>query len=482
MLSIAAMNVQTATESSDRIWEKEILPALERYIRIPNKSPAFDPDWVKAGHMEAAVQLIAEWCRAQAPHLPGLTLEVIRLKDEQGKDRTPVIYMEVPGTRGDDTVLMYGHLDKQPEMTGWREGLTPWTPVREGDKLYGRGGADDGYSAFASLTALRLLREQGVAHARTVVLIEACEESGSYDLPAYIEALAPRIGKPSLVVCLDSGCANYEQLWMTTSLRGMVAGNLRVDVLTEGVHSGDASGIVASSFRVLRQVLSRVEDEGTGRVTVQGLHVEIPKERQEQARSAAKVLGEEVFGKFPWVSGMKPMSEDGAELVLNRTWRPALSVTGVDGLPPLQSAGNVLRPFTTVKLSMRIPPRLEPKAAQKALKEALEKDPPYGAKVSFEGDKASVGWDAPPLAGWLSRAVESASGTYFGRPAMAMGEGGTIPFMGMLGERFPEAQFLITGLLGPGSNAHGPNEFLHVPTGKKLTCCVASVIADHFKR
>jgi acetylornithine deacetylase/succinyl-diaminopimelate desuccinylase-like protein len=477
-----AINVQTATESSERIWEKEILPALDRYIRIPNKSPAFDPDWVKAGHMEAAVKLIADWCRAQAPHLPGLELEVVRLKDPSGKDRTPVIYMEVPGTKSDDTVLLYGHLDKQPEMTGWREGLTPWTPVREGDKLYGRGGADDGYSAFASLAAIRLLKEQGLPHARCVILIEACEESGSYDLPAYIEALAPRIGKPSLVVCLDSGCANYEQLWMTTSLRGMVAGNLRVDVLTEGVHSGDASGIVASSFRVMRQVLSKVEDESTGRIKVDALHTEIPAERREQAKAAAKVLGDEVYTKFPWVEGMRPMSQDGAELVLNRTWKPALSVTGVDGMPPLQSAGNVLRPFTTFKLSMRIPPRVDPKAASKALKEALEKDPPYGAKVSFEGDKASTGWDAPPLAGWLSKAVERASKTYFGQPAMAMGEGGTIPFMGMLGERFPEAQFLITGLLGPGSNAHGPNEFLHIPTGKKLTCCVASVIADHAQR
>jgi acetylornithine deacetylase/succinyl-diaminopimelate desuccinylase-like protein len=367
-------------------------------------------------------------------------------------------------------------------MTGWREDLSPWTPVREGDKLYGRGGADDGYSAFASLAALRLLKEQGLPHARCVVLIEACEESGSYDLPAYIEALAPRIGKPSLVVCLDSGCANYEQLWMTTSLRGLVGGNLRVDILTEGVHSGDATGIVPSSFRILRQVLSRVEDEATGRIKVEGLHVEIPKERREQAREAAKVLEGEVFTKFPWVPGARPVSEDGAELVLNRTWRPALAVTGVDGMPALSNAGNVLRPFTTFKLSMRIPPRLDPKAGMKALKDALEKDPPYGAKVTFEGDKASVGWDAPPLAGWLSRAVESASKTFFGQPAMAMGEGGTIPFMGMLGERFPEAQFLITGLLGPGSNAHGPNEFLHVPTGKKLTCTVASVIADHFKR
>ncbi|MFP2908425.1 M20 family metallopeptidase [Pyxidicoccus sp. 3LFB2] len=477
-----AMNVQTATASSDSIWEKEILPALERYIRIPNKSPSFDPDWVKSGHMEAAVKLISEWCRAQAPHLPGLELEVIRLKDEKGNPRTPVIYMEVPGTKGDDTVLLYGHLDKQPEMTGWREGLSPWTPVREGDKLYGRGGADDGYSAFASLTAIRLLKEQNLPHARCVVLIEACEESGSYDLPAYIEALAPRIGKPSLVVCLDSGCANYEQLWMTTSLRGIVGGNLRVDILTEGVHSGDATGIVPSSFRILRQVLSRVEDEASGQVKVTGLHVEIPKERREQAREAAKVLEKDVFTKFPWVPGAKPVSEDGAELVLNRTWRPALAVTGVDGMPALSNAGNVLRPFTTFKLSMRIPPRLDPKAATKALKEALEKDPPYGAKVTFEGEKASVGWDAPPLAGWLSRAVESASKTFFGQPAMAMGEGGTIPFMGMLGERFPEAQFLITGLLGPGSNAHGPNEFLHVPTGKRLTCAVASVIADHFGR
>ncbi|NBD10414.1 MULTISPECIES: M20 family metallopeptidase [Corallococcus] len=476
------MNVDQALASSERIWEQEILPALERYIRIPNKSPAFDPDWVKSGHMEQAVQLISDWCRAQAAHLPGLTVEVVRLKTADGKDRTPVIYMEVPGTRGDDTVLLYGHLDKQPEMTGWREDLTPWTPVREGDKLFGRGGADDGYSAFASLSALRLLKEQGVPHARCAIIIEACEESGSYDLPAYIEALAPRIGKPSLVVCLDSGCANYDQLWMTTSLRGMVAGNLRVDILTEGVHSGDATGVVASSMRIMRQLLSRVEDEQTGHIKVAALHTEIPEGRRAQAKAAAQTLGDELYTKFPWVEGARPVTVDGEELVLNRTWRPALALTGVEGVPGLASAGNVLRPFTTWKLSMRIPPRVDPKAASKALKETLEKDPPYGAKVSFDGDKASVGWDAPPLAGWLSNAVESASKACFGNPAMAMGEGGTIPFMGMLGERFPEAQFLITGLLGPGSNAHGPNEFLHIPTGKKLTASVASVIADHFKR
>ncbi|MBJ6760265.1 M20 family metallopeptidase [Myxococcaceae bacterium JPH2] len=476
------MNVNTALATSERIWEQEIIPALERYIRIPNKSPSFDPDWVRSGHMEAAVQLISEWCRAQAAHLPGLTVEVVRLKTPDGKDRTPVIFMEIPGTRSDDTVLLYGHLDKQPEMVGWREGLSPWTPVREGDKLFGRGGADDGYSAFASLAAIRLLKEQGVPHARCVVVIEACEESGSYDLPAYIEALAPRIGKPSLVVCLDSGCANYEQLWMTTSLRGLVGGNLRVDILTEGVHSGDASGVAASSFRIMRQVLSRVEDEKTGRILLDALHTEIPQERRDQAHAAAQSLGSEVYGKFPWVKGARPVTEDGAELVLNRTWRPALSLTGIEGMPSLENAGNVLRPYTAVKLSMRIPPRVDSKVATQALKNALEKDPPYGAKVTFEGEKAGAGWEAPPLAPWLSRAVQSASTHCFGKPAMAMGEGGSIPFMGMLGERFPEAQFLITGVLGPSSNAHGPNEFLHIPTGKKLTASVASVLADHFKR
>lgn len=458
-----------ALQSSERIWENEIVPALHDYIRIPNKSPAYEPRWQE--NMDRAVALIEDWCRKQP--LAGLTVEVVRLPN-----RTPVIWMEIPGS-GNQTVLLYGHLDKQPEMTGWRKGLSPWEPVREGDKLYGRGGADDGYSSFASLAALRLLQEQKVPHARCVVLIEACEESGSTDLPAYIQHLAPRIGTPSLIVCLDSGCGNYQQLWMTTSLRGIVAGNLRVEILTEGVHSGDASGIVPSSFRILRQLLSRIDDEQTGKVKIEGLHSKIPEERLKQARLTADALGDEVWNKFPFVPGARPAVSDKVEMILNRTWRPALSVTGADGLPPLGSAGNVLRPFTALKLSLRIPPRLNPEEGTRILKEALEKDPPYGAKVTFEGEKSSTGWDAPPLAQWLSSSVDRASRTYFGKPAMAFGEGGSIPFMGMLGEKYPQAQFLITGVLGPGSNAHGPNEFLHIPTGIRLTACVAFVLAEH---
>jgi acetylornithine deacetylase/succinyl-diaminopimelate desuccinylase-like protein len=473
---------------ADRLWEDEILPALQAYIRIPNKSQAFDAAWREHGHMERAVGLVEAWCRTQP--VPGLSVEVHRLEG-----RAPVILMEVPATSKEatDTVLLYGHLDKQPEMSGWREGLSPWEPVREGDRLYGRGGADDGYAAFASLAALRLLHDQRIRHARCVILIEAGEESGSPDLPAYIEALSARIGAPTLVVCLDSGCANYDQLWSTTSLRGLVGGVLRVDVLTEGVHSGTAGGIVPSSFRVIRHLLSRIEDDRTGRVLLDALHVDIPAERRAQAEASAEALREEVQRAFPWVPGAGPAARpvhDGgsapkppvAELLLDRTWRPALAVTGAEGLPPPASAGNVLRPFTAVKLSMRIPPRLDPHAAVRALGEALEKDPPHGARVAFSPGSVAAGWDAPPVAPWLSAATDAASRAFFGKPAMSMGEGGSIPFMAMLGERFPAAQFLITGLLGPGSNAHGPNEFLHIPAGKKLTCCVASVVAAHADR
>lgn len=456
-------------------WDNDIVPQLVDYIRIPNKSPMFDANWVQNGYMAQAVTLMETWARNQK--VAGLQVEVVQLEG-----RTPLIFLEIPASgpdTGEDTVLLYGHLDKQPEMTGWDPDLGPWKPVLRGDKLYGRGGADDGYAIFGSLAAILALQEQGLPHARCVILIEACEESGSYDLPAYVDHLADRIGQPSLVVCLDSGCANYDQLWCTTSLRGLAGGNFTVKVLEEGVHSGDASGVVPSSFRLLRQLLSRIEDENTGRILLDGLHVEIPEERLEQAKRAAEVVDTAIFDKFPLVEGLKPMSEELTELVLNRTWRPALSVTGIGGMPPLESAGNVLRPETAVKLSLRLPPTANGKACGELLKEALLRDPPNGAHVSLELEKASTGWNAPAMAPWLEKAIDDASQAFFGKPAMYMGEGGSIPFMGMLGEKFPGAQFMITGVLGPHSNAHGPNEFLHIPMGKKVTACVAKVLSDH---
>ncbi len=463
---------------TDDLWRDEVVPTLVEYIRIPNKSPSFEPDWAALGHMDRAVDLFVGWANKKIAALPGATLSVERLPG-----RTPLIFIDVPGSaKAGDTVLLYGHLDKQPEMVGWSEGKGPWIPVIEGDKLYGRGGADDGYAMFGALGALLALKEQNVPHARSVIVIEASEESGSPDLPFYIDALAQRIGNVSLVVCLDSGCGDYDRLWLTTSLRGMVGGTLRVDVLEEGVHSGDASGIVPSSFRILRQLLARLENIETGEVLVEELNAPVPPDRLAQAKVAAAALGDAVYSKFPFVQGMRPATGDLVELILNRTWRPALSVTGLAGAPAPRDAGNVLRPFTEAKLSMRVPPTGDAKRASTRMKEILERDPPYGARVSYEPEKAGSGWNAPKTAPWLDAVLEDASHASFGQPVAMMGEGGSIPFMGMLGEKFPEAQFVVTGVLGPHSNAHGPNEFLHIPTGKKVTEVVARVLAAHAVR
>jgi acetylornithine deacetylase/succinyl-diaminopimelate desuccinylase-like protein len=473
------MDQARLTRFVEQCWGDEIVPQLIEYIRIPNKSPAFDPDWSAHGYMDDAVAMFAGWARRKLAGIAGATIEVVRLAR-----RTPVILIDIPGASG-DCVLLYGHLDKQPEMTGWSEGGGPWTPVRKGDKLYGRGGADDGYAMFGALAAVTALADQAVPHARCVVLIEACEESGSYDLPYYVEHLASRLGDPSLVVCLDSGCGNYDQLWLTTSLRGMVSGTLEVRVLTEGVHSGDASGVVPSSFRILRQLLSRLEDEGTGKILPRELYVQPPVERLLQTEGAAKILGSQVYAKFPFVAGTTPMAHMALErmfpleLAINRTWRPQLAVTGIDGLPPPGNAGNVLLPYTSAKLSLRLPPTLDAARAGATVKKLLEEEPPYGAAVRFESKDASTGWNAPALAPWLERSLARASQAAFGAPAAFMGEGGSIPFMAMLGEKFRRAQFVVTGVLGPHSNAHGPNEFLHIPTGQRITAVIANVLADH---
>lgn len=460
----------------DRSWA-DIVPVLHDYIAIPNVSEVFDPEWREHGYMHQAVELIRGWCESRS--VAGASVEVHELPN-----RSPLILIEVPPSGGgsaDDTVLLYGHLDKQPEMEGWREGLGPWTPVLEGDRLYGRGGGDDGYAAFASLTAIEAVRAAGGAHTRCVVLIEASEESGSPDLPAYVESLADRIGSPSLVVCLDSGCIDYERMWVTTSLRGMVAATLTVDIVEDGLHSGEVSGLVPSSFRIARSLLSRIEDETTGRVLLSSCSIDIPADRLEQARATAAEIGA-IGEQYPFVPGAGPTSGDAAEQLLSRTWRAALSVVGADGLPPTGRAGNVLRPGTSLKLSLRTPPTADADAAAAELVAALTADPPYGARVSVSAVETGPGWNAPAVAPWLESALDQASTAAFGNPARLYGEGGSIPFMGMLGERFPEAQFVITGVLGPDANAHGPNEYLHIPTARRITLAVAELLHAHADR
>ena len=480
------LDTARALEEISHTWDGNILPQLRDYIAIPAKSPMFDPQWAQHGYIDTVVRQAAAWVEAQK--VEGLKLEVIRLEG-----RTPVIFFELPANGGEagvavsaQTVLMYGHLDKQPEFNGWRNDLGPWTPKYEDGKLYGRGGADDGYAVYASIAAIQALKSQKLAHPRIVGLIESCEESGSYDLLPYVDALRARLGDVGLVVCLDSGAGNYDQLWLTTSLRGMASGVLKVEILTEGVHSGDASGVVPSSFRIMRQVLDRLEDSQTGRLLPQSFHCEVPAERLTQARATAAILGEELYKRFPWVHYdcegdtrvALPMTTDPLQALLNRTWVPTLSVTGAEGLPELQNAGNVLRPATAFKLSLRLPPLVEAATAVQELKTLLEDNAPYQARVTFEGLSSATGWNAPESAPWFGQAMDTASRCFYGAPCGYIGQGGTIPLMNMLSRGFPKAQMMVCGVLGPKSNAHGPNEFLHVPYARKLTAAVAQVIAQ----
>ena len=480
----AALNTTQALEHVSHAWDTDIVARLTDYVAIPAKSPMFDSAWDANGLLETVVRNTAQWIELQK--VAGLRVEIIRLPG-----RTPVLFFEVAATRSaslatTQTVLMYGHLDKQPEFSGWRKDLGPWTPKYEDGKLYGRGSADDGYAAYAAIAAIQALKSQGVGHPRIVGLIETCEESGSYDLMPYIDALRPRLGEVGLVVCLDSGAGNYDQLWLTNSLRGMVSGVLKVEILTEGVHSGDASGLVPSSFRIMRQVLDRLEDSATGRLLPASFHCEVPSERLAQAQATADILGDEIYKRFPWAhydcggstQFALPTTTDPLKALLNRTWNPTLSVTGVEGMPELSNAGNVLRPYTAFKLSLRLPPLVEAAPAVAQLKALLEDNAPYQARVTFEKAAGATGWNAPTTAPWLESALDGASNAHFGASCGYIGQGGTIPLMNMLSLGFPKAQMMVCGVLGPKSNAHGPNEFLHVPYAKKLTAAVAQVIAS----
>jgi acetylornithine deacetylase/succinyl-diaminopimelate desuccinylase-like protein len=477
------MNLSDLKHITDKRWDAELIPRLVEYVKVPAKSPGFDASWEAHGFLQAVVREAFAW--GQAQKIAGLKIEIVAL---EGK--TPCIFFDVPATGGlgnGKTVLFYGHLDKQPEMTGWRDDLGPWTPVIEDGKLYGRGAADDGYAIYAALAMIAAIDAQGAPRPRCVGIIESCEESGSPDLPEYLDLLAPRFGDVGLVAGLDSGCGNYEQLWVTTSLRGLVGGTMTVEILSEGVHSGKASGLVPSSFRIARQLLNRIDDPASGRLLDPAFHADIPAERMEQARVAGAILGDKVWSEFPWVgcnhgpdghAHAMPTTTDPVDGILARTWRPALSVTGAAGFPSIDSAGNVLRPRTTLKLSLRIPPTVDGERATHRLRQLLTENVPYNAKVTFNGDWGATGWNAPETAPWLKRAADEASRSIWGKDAAWMGEGGTIPFMNMLGQRFPRAQFLITGVLGPRSNAHGPNEFLHIPYVKGLTAAVAGIVTQ----
>ncbi|SFP82019.1 Acetylornithine deacetylase/Succinyl-diaminopimelate desuccinylase [Amycolatopsis arida] len=457
------------------LWANDVLPSLSGLVEIPALSPVFDTEWQRSGHLDAAVEHVRRWLSAR--DIPGAEVDVVRLEG-----RSPVLLLDVPATPGAEdrgTVLLYGHLDKQPPVGGWSDGLGPWTPVLRGDRLYGRGSADDGYAGYAATAALEAVRAAGGGHARAVVLLETGEESGSPDLPAYLAHLGERLGPVSFVVCLDSGGNDYERLWLTTSLRGMAQVRVTVRVLESAQHSGLASGVVPDSFRILRSLLDRVEDPATGRILINECTVDIPENRRAEAAASAAAAPGALAGAFPRHGSTRPVNEDDVELLLNNSWRPTLSVIGAAGLPEPAHAGNVLRTSTTLALSFRLPPTADSAAALTAIEKALSSDVPYGATVELTGVEHANGWNAPDSAPWLSAALQRVSDQVFGAPSRSIGLGGSIPFMGLLAERYPAAQFLVTGALGPDSNAHVPDEWLHVPHAQRVTEAVAHILHAH---
>ncbi|MFJ5987934.1 M20/M25/M40 family metallo-hydrolase [Lentzea sp. NPDC092896] len=471
------MDRSVVTSTVRTLWDDDIVPSLSQLVAVPAISPAFDPAWEEHGELAAAIEHVRLWITSR--NLPGATLEVVQLAG-----RTPLLVVDVPasGNSGDDTVLLYGHLDKQPPVGGWGEGLGPWTPVLRDGRLYGRGAADDGYSGYAAIAAIEAVRAAGGSHARCVVLLETGEESGSPDLPAYLEHLSAQLGRVSLVVCLDSGGSDYDRMWLTTSLRGLVQVTATVRVLDGGLHSGMASGIVPSSFRIARVLLDRIENAETGEILVPEMHVEIPAGRLAEVREAVEAAPGALWGAVPRVGDLQPVSEDEVELALNSGWRPTLSVTGAEGLPLPDDAGNVLRPFTSLVLSFRLPPTASAAAALEAVREKLTTDVPYNATVELSRVESADGWNAPELAPWLSAVLDEAGKEIFGAPWRTVSLGGSIPFMGLLHEAYPEAQFVVTGVIGPDSNCHVPDEWLHLAHAARVTEAIALVLDSHSRQ
>jgi acetylornithine deacetylase/succinyl-diaminopimelate desuccinylase-like protein len=445
----------------DAAWEERILPTLAEYTRIPCLSPAFDVDWAERGAIMEAAGLLQAWVRDQDR---ALEAEIVELPG-----RTPVLLIDNGGSG--DPIVVYGHMDKQPPLGAWRTGLGPYEPVRDGDLLFGRGTADDGYATFAAVTGLLAA---GGGHGRVLILIEASEESGSPDLLAHLENLHARIGTPRLVICLDSGGLSYDRLWLTTSLRGNLVATVTVDVLTEGIHSGQGGGVVPSSFRILRRILSGIEDEATGRILLpelQGAGIPEPL-RANLERLAAEFPDSAV----PAVEGLRLLAHDPVDRLVARTWGAALEVTAADGLPKPRDGGNVLRPSTTLKFSLRLPPDVDAEAATDALVSAIRTD--EGAHITIDLEAAAQGWVAPPLSPGVAATLSAVSKECFGREPGFVGEGGSIPFLADLQRRFPGTEFVATGVLGPHSNAHGPNEALHIPMAKAVTHAVAELVRE----
>lgn len=457
----------------NEFWDQHGIPGLMDFIRIPSKSTDFDPNWESNGFLKQACESAALWLKGIIPDAR------CELLTETG--RTPCLFVEIPPTKGYENsaaMAFYGHFDKLPETGEWQEGLGAWTPVLKNNCLYGRGSADDGYSFYLMGVCVAALKTLNHAHPRIIGIFETQEESGSKDLPYYLNLIHDRLGSVNAFFILDNSCSDYERLWTVSSLRGVIKGTLKVKVLSHGVHSGAYSGIVPDAYGIAQHLLSRVYDPLTSEVKIPSCLAKIPDTCQQQLQNVGNILGDQIWNRAPLLPGVSPISTQPDELLLQNTWKPALTITGISGIPVPENAGNIIHGDVALTLSMRVPPLIDLKQAVNDLNQLLTTDIPFGCEVSLTSISAEPGWASFHTDSKIQELLSKASECHFGKPLATTGQGGSIPIVNEFEKHLPNTALVVTGALGTDSNAHAPNEFLNMNYAKKLTAVIAQVICD----
>lgn len=466
-----SINPEKLKQFVESEFTNNALPSFKTFLTIENCTPAYDPDWDKNGLLKSA----ASHLKAYALKSSGVQGLNAILSSDEGK--TPFLLVTVDSTSGDGkSILLYGHFDKQPPNSGWSQGLGPYLPVEKDGYLYGRGSADDGYAFYAMLTIIKALQNFNIPHPKFVIILEGSEESGSIDLPIYIEEYQQFIGQPDLILALDSGIIDYNRIWLTSSLRGVVSCDLTVKTLTKGVHSGKGSGIAPESFMIIRKLLSKLEDYND-QSRMKDFEVEIPDSEKTKISKAVEVMGDDWCSKIPILPGMKLLGDTPTDRLINWTWKPALTVAGARGIPNVKDAGNVLRPYTTLYLSIRTPPTFDGILNGKKILEDITNQTPFNSTVLIENYEAFNGSLIKEPSDNLKSQIDNLAKNYISGGMAQIPVGISIPFTTIFSQYFPKSQILVTGCAGVDSNAHGPNERLNLSYTKNFICSFVHIFS-----
>ena len=460
----------------EKMFTYNMIPNLMNFIRIPNLSPAYDYEWNTNGLLLKAANLIIAYAKS-------LEIKNAQINLIQDKGYSPLIFIEIPASRPNDnrTVLLYAHFDKQPHGTGWDDDKGPTKPVIQNGRLYGRGSADDGYASFSMLTAIKACQEHNCPLPRICLIFEGAEESTDEHLTYYFNKLLPIIGENVIAfIPLDSGCADYDRLWITNSLRGVCDYEINIQTLDNNISFGpEASGRIAENLFILRKAIDAVMDTSTGDVKIEEFYVkDIPEEIQEEMDKEIEIVGEQFFKEIPLYEGVKPLKTDIKEAMINNRWKPTCSILGIDNCPKIEDNGFGVKKSITVKMSMRLPPGIDSHAALEALKKVVKENIYFDAKVKFLSAEVADGWKLTNFSEKTKNVLNKASKEYFGNELVFKGMGGSIPFITYFQTKYPNADVICTGILGADCFEHGPNENLHLEACKKMILVLCYFLSE----